>query len=86
MHEGRATKKSNVEAVSGLYANLDFGDDCSEERHCIGGSFVFQNRGFGGGFVQLRREHHMLNRWMGGALDKLHLAYLRAFPASYAGV
>ena len=45
-----------------------------------------QNRGIGGGFVQLRREHHMLNRWMGGALDKLHLAYLRAFPASYAGV
>ena len=41
VHEGRATKKSNVEAVSGLYANLNFGDDCSEESHCIGGSFVF---------------------------------------------
>ena len=50
-------------------------------------ALYLQNRGIiGGSFVQLRREHHMLNRWMGGALDKLHLAYLRAFPASYAGV
>ena len=49
-------------------------------------ALYLQNRGVGGSFVQLRREHHMLNRWMGGALDQLHLAYLRAFPASYAGV
>ena len=30
-------------------------------------ALYLQNRGIDG--VQFRREHHMLNRWMGGALD-----------------